>query len=174
MESLKDYVRSVPDFPQKGIIFRDITPILEDANEFQLSIKAMQALIEHTNFDAIVAPESRGFIFGAPVANNMGKAFIAVRKKGKLPGETIEEEYDLEYGTAILQMNADAITKGTKVVIIDDLLATGGTVQAITKLVERLGGVVVKICCLIELPELNGREALKEYDVESVIEFDGK
>lgn len=125
-------------------------------------------------FDVVVAPEARGFILGTPIAYNMSKSFVPVRKKGKLPAETIQEEYALEYGTAILEVHKDAISKGQKVVIVDDLLATGGTLQAIINLVEKLGGEVVKICCLIELPELNGRNNLKGYDVSSVITFDGE
>lgn len=174
MEYLKDIVRSIPDFPQKRIIFRDITPILSDPEAFQRAITCLKLLASEVDFDVIVAPEARGFIFGSALAHAMGKGFVPVRKKGKLPFETIEEEYALEYGTATLQMHKDAIQKGQRVVIVDDLLATGGTVKAICKLVERLGGEVVRICCLIELPELNGREVLKEYDVETVIEFDGK
>lgn len=174
MKYLKDIVRSILDFPQKGIIFRDITPILSDPEAFQRAITCLKLLASEVDFDVIVAPEARGFIFGSALAHAMGKGFVPVRKKGKLPFETIEEEYALEYGTATLQMHKDAIQKGQRVVIVDDLLATGGTVKAICKLVERLGGEVVRICCLIELPELNGREVLKEYDVETVIEFDGK
>lgn len=174
MKYLKDIVRSIPDFPQKGIIFRDITSVLSDPEAFQRAITCLKLLASEVDFDVIVAPEARGFIFGSALAHAMGKGFVPVRKKGKLPFETIEEEYALEYGTATLQMHKDAIQKGQRVVIVDDLLATGGTVKAICKLVERLGGEVVRICCLIELPELNGREVLKEYDVETVIEFDGK
>ena len=174
MKELRDYVRSIPNYPEEGIIFRDVTPILSDAEAFQRAITCLKLLAKEVDFDVVVAPEARGFIFGAPLAHAMGKGFVPVRKKGKLPCETIEEEYDLEYGTEILQIHKDAIKKGQRVVIVDDLLATGGTVQAIIKLVERLGGEVVKICCLIELPELNGREVLKGYDVEAAIEFDGE
>ncbi len=174
MKKLEDYVRSIPDFPEKGIIFRDVTTVLQDPEGLQLAINSMQEKLKDLEFDVIVGAESRGFIFGAPIAYNMKKSFVPVRKKGKLPCETIEESYDLEYGKATLEIHKDSIKSGQKVVIIDDLIATGGTLEAIIKLVERLGGKVVRICCLIELPELNGRKKIENYDVESVISFTGK
>lgn len=174
MKKLEDYVRSIPDFPQKGIVFRDITTVLQDAEGFKLAIDSLQENLKDVEFDIVVGPESRGFIFGTPVAYNMKKSFVLVRKKGKLPCETIEESYNLEYGQATLEVHKDAIKKGQKVVIIDDLIATGGTLEAIIKLVERLGGEVVKICCLIELPDLNGREKLKKYNLCSSIKFEGE
>lgn len=174
MKQLKDYVRSIPDFPEKGIIFRDITTVLKDSDGLQLAIDGIQEKLKDVDFDLVLGAESRGFILGAPVAYNLKKGFIPVRKKGKLPCETIEESYDLEYGKATLEIHKDAIKPGQKVVIIDDLIATGGTLQAITKLVERLGGEVSKIVCLIELPELNGKEKLEGYDVETNIIFEGK
>lgn len=174
MKQLKDYIRSIPDFPEKGIIFRDITTVLKDSDGLQLAIDSIQEKLKDVDFDLVLGAESRGFILGAPVAYSLKKGFIPVRKKGKLPCETIEESYDLEYGKATLEIHKDAIKPGQKVVIIDDLIATGGTLQAITKLVERLGGKVSKIVCLIELPELNGREKLGEYDVETNIIFEGK
>ncbi len=174
MKELKDYIRNIVDFPEKGIIYRDITTVLQDATGLQIAIDSMQKLLKDIDFDVIVAPESRGFIFGVPLAYNMKKSFVPIRKKGKLPCETIEEEYDLEYGTGVLQIHKDAILKGQKIVIIDDLIATGGTIEAMIKLVERLGGKVVKISCLIELPELGGREKLKGYDISSSIIFEGK
>lgn len=174
MKKLEDYVRSIPDFPEKGIIFRDVTTVLQDPEGLQLAINSMQEKLKDLDFDVIVGAESRGFIFGAPIAYNMKKSFVPVRKKGKLPCETIEESYDLEYGKATLEIHKDSIKSGQKVVIIDDLIATGGTLEAIIKLVERLGGKVVRICCLIELPELNGRKKIENYDVESVISFTGK
>lgn len=175
MKELKDYVRNIPDFPEKGIIFRDITTVLQDADGFQMAINSMQENLKDIDFDLILGAESRGFVFGAPIAYNMKKGFIPVRKKGKLPCETIEESYDLEYGQATLEIHKDSIKPGKKVVIIDDLIATGGTLNAIIKLVERLGGEVVKICCLIELPELNGREKIGEgYNISSSIIFEGK
>ena len=174
MKSLEEYVRNINDFPKKGIIYRDVTTVLSDADGLKLAIESMQKLLENTEFDVVVAPESRGFIFGMPIAYNMNKAFVPVRKKGKLPAETISEDYDLEYGSATLEIHKDAIRPGQKVVIIDDLVATGGTLQAIIKLVERLGGQVVKICSLIELVDLNARELLKGYEIGSCIEFKGE
>ena len=174
MKELKEYVRSIPDFPEKGIIFRDITTVLQDADGLQLAINSMQEKLNDIDFDIVVGAESRGFLFGMPIAYNLKKSFIPVRKKGKLPYETIEESYNLEYGQATLEIHKDAIRPGQKVVIIDDLIATGGTLEAIVKLVERLGGEVAKICCLIDLPELGGKEKIKNYDVETVIAFEGK
>lgn len=173
MKELKDYIRNIPDFPQKGIIFRDITPVLQEAEGLQLAIKSLQENLKNVDFNVIIAPESRGFIFGVPIAYNMNKSFVPVRKKGKLPFQTIEESYELEYGTATLELHKDSIKAGDKVVIIDDLIATGGTIEAIAKLVEKLGGEVVKINCLIELPDLKGREKLKKYDLSSCIEYEG-
>ncbi len=174
MKKLEEYVRSIPDYPEKGIIFRDITSVLQDKDSLRMSIDRMQALLDGLDIDVIVGPESRGFIFGVPIAYNLNKAFVPVRKKGKLPCETIETEYTLEYGTATVEMHKDAIKPGQKVAIVDDLIATGGTIGAITRLVERLGGEVVKIIFLIELKGLNGRDKLKGYDVDAVIKYDGK
>lgn len=174
MKKLEDYVRSIPDFPEEGIIFRDVTSILQDKDGLHLAIDKLQELVQDLDFDVVVGPESRGFIFGVPVAYNLGKAFVPVRKKGKLPCETIEREYDLEYGKAVIEMHKDAIKPGQKVVIIDDLIATGGTIEAITKLVEQLGGEVVKIIFVMELCGLKGREKLAGYNVDSVIKYEGK
>lgn len=174
MKQLEDYVRSIPDFPNKGVIFRDVSTVIGDADGFSEAIDRMIDSLEDTYFDVVVASEARGFIFGAPIAYSRGRAFVPARKKGKLPCETIREEYDLEYGTATLELHKDAIKKGQKIVIVDDLLATGGTVQAMIRLVERLGGEVVKVCCLMELPGLNGRKNLEGYDVVSIMEFDGE
>ena len=174
MKNLEEYVRNINDFPKKGIVYRDVTTVSSDADGLKLAIESMQKLLENTEFDVVVAPESRGFIFGMPIAYNMNKAFVPVRKKGKLPSETISEDYDLEYGSATLEIHKDAIKPGQKVVIVDDLVATGGTLQAIIKLVERLGGQVVKICSLIELVDLNARELLKGYEIGSCIEFKGE
>ena len=168
---LKDYVRNIPNFPKEGIQFKDITTVLQDPTGLRLAITDMQKSLVDLDFDIVVAPESRGFIFGVPIAFNTRTAFVPVRKKGKLPYETISETYDLEYGTATIEIHKDAIKAGQRVVIVDDLLATGGTLQAIINLVERLGGEVVKICCLIELSELNGRELLKGYDISSSITY---
>lgn len=174
MKRVEDYVKSIPDFPEKGIIFRDVTSVLQDADGLKLAVDEMQRKVADLDFDVIVGPESRGFIFGMPLAYNLHKPFILVRKKGKLPRETISMKYDLEYGSAVVEMHKDAIKPGQKVVIIDDLLATGGTMEAITKLVEALGGQVVRICFLLELAGLKGRERLGKYDVESVVVYEGK
>ena len=174
MKKLEEYVRSIKDFPKERIIFRDVTSVLHDADGLHLAIDEMQNKIKDIDFDVVVGPESRGFIFGVPIAYNLYKPFIPVRKKGKLPCETISEEYALEYGTAEIEIHKDAIKPGQKVVIIDDLIATGGTTEAIIKLIERLGGEVVGICFLMELKGLKGREILKGYNVESVIQYEGK
>lgn len=174
MKELKDYIRSIPDFPNKGIIYRDITTVLQDKDGLQLAINSMQDSLKGVDFDVIVGPESRGFIFGVPIAYNLNKSFVPVRKKGKLPCKTIEESYDLEYGKATIEIHKDAISKGQKVVIVDDLIATGGTIEAIIKLVERLGGEVVKIVCLIELPDLNARARLNKYDISTSVSFKGE
>ena len=174
MKELKDYVRSIPDFPEQGIIFRDITTILSDADGFHLAIEELIKLLDGVDFDVIVGAESRGFIFGAPLAYELHKPFVLVRKKGKLPCETISQDYELEYGKATIEMHKDAISKGQKVVIVDDLIATGGTIAASAKLVEQLGGEVVKIICIMELAGLKGREKLAGYDVGAVITYEGK
>ena len=174
MKPIEEYVRSIPDFPEPGIIFRDVTSVLQDADGLHLAIDLMQEKLKDVEFDVIVGPESRGFIFGVPIAYNLHKPFIPIRKKGKLPCETVSIRYDLEYGTAELEMHRYAIKPGHKVVIIDDLIATGGTNEAMVKLVEGLGGEVVKTVFLMELKGLKGRERLKGYDVESVIAYPGK
>lgn len=174
MKELKDYVRNIENFPKDGIIFRDITSVIQDPDGLKLAIDDMQNELNNLDFDLVVGPESRGFIFGVPIAYNMHKGFIPVRKKGKLPCATIEETYELEYGTATLEIHKDAIKPGDKVVIIDDLMATGGTMEAIIKLIERLGGEVVKICCVINLPALKGTEKLKKYNIYTSISFDGE
>lgn len=174
MKKLEEYVISIPDFPEPGIIFRDITSILQDPDGLKLAIDSMIKLLDGVDFDVIAGAESRGFIFGAPLAYVMHKPFVPIRKKGKLPCETVEKTYDLEYGTATIEMHKDAIQKGEKVVLLDDLIATGGTMKAAAELVEELGGEVVKMLFLIELSDLNGREVLKDYDVDSVVQFEGK
>ena len=170
MKKIEEYVRSIPDFPEPGIIFRDVTSILQDADGLKLAIDSMQDF----DVDVIVGTESRGFIFGMPIAYNLHKPFVPVRKKGKLPCETISASYDLEYGKAEIEIHKDAIKPGQKVVIIDDLIATGGTVEAAAKLIEQLGGEVVKIVFLMELAGLEGRKKLEKYDVASVIRYEGK
>jgi len=174
MKKVEDYVRTIPDFPEEGIMFRDITTVLQDGEGFHLAIDEMQKLLSDTEFDVIVGAESRGFIFGAPLAYNMKKAFVPVRKKGKLPCETIEATYELEYGTATIEMHKDSIKQGQKVVIVDDLIATGGTIEAAAKLIEQLGGEVVKIVFLLELAGLEGRKRLAKYEVETVVTYPGK
>lgn len=173
MKKVEDFVRSILDFPEPGIIFRDITTILQDSEGLHLAIDQLIAMLDGVDFDVIVGPESRGFIFGVPVAYMLHKGFVPVRKKGKLPCETISAEYDLEYGSAVIEMHKDSIKPGQKVVIVDDLIATGGTIEAITSLVEQLGGEVVKICFVMELKGLKGRERLKKYDVETLIAYEG-
>ena len=174
MKPIEEYVRSIPDFPEPGIIFRDVTSVIQDPDGLKLSIDLIQEKLEGLDFDVVVGPESRGFIFGMPIAYNLHKSFVPVRKKGKLPCETVSVEYDLEYGSAVIEMHKDAIKPGQKVVIIDDLMATGGTIEAIIKLIESLGGEVVKTVFLMELAGLNGRDKIKGYDVDSVIVYSGK
>ena len=173
MKELKDFVTEIPDFPKEGIIFRDVTTILSDPEGLHMAIDGLVDMMKDVDFDLVLGSESRGFIFGAPVAYAMNKGFILVRKKGKLPRETISESYALEYGTATLEMHKDAIKPGQKVVIIDDLVATGGTTEAVIRMVEREGGKVVKIGFVIELAGLKGREKLKGYDVDSRIIYEG-
>ena len=174
MKPIEEYVRSIPDFPEPGIIFRDVTSILQDADGLKLAIDSMQDCLKDTDVDVIVGTESRGFIFGVPIAYNLHKPFVPIRKKGKLPRETVSVSYDLEYGSAEIEMHKDSIKPGQKVVIVDDLIATGGTIEAAIKLVEQLGGEVVKVVFLMELAGLKGRERLNGYDVASVICYDGK
>ena len=174
MKKIEEYVRSIPDFPEPGIIFRDITSVLQDADGLQLAIDSMIKLLDGVDFDVVAGTESRGFIFGVPIAYEMHKPFVPVRKKGKLPCETISQSYDLEYGQATIEMHKDSIKPGQKVVLVDDLIATGGTIEAAIKLVELLGGEVVKVIFLMELAGLKGRERLKGYDVASVITYEGK
>ena len=174
MKKMEDYVRTIPDFPEPGIMFRDVTSVIQDPDGLTLAIDSMDELIKDVDYDVIVGAESRGFIFGTPIAYKNHKSFVLARKKGKLPCETIEETYALEYGTATVEMHKDAIKPGQKDVIVDDLIATGGTIEAIIKMVERLGGVVVKVVFLMELAGLEGRKKLAGYDVASVITYPGK
>ena len=174
MKKIEDYVRSIPDFPEPGIIFRDVTSILQDADGLKLAIDSMQECLKDTDVDVIVGTESRGFMFGVPIAYNLHNPFVPVRKKAKLPCETVSRTYDLEYGSATIEMHRDSIKPGQKVAVIDDLIATGGTVEAVVKLIEELGGEVVKIVFLMELAGLKGREKLAGYDVASVIRYEGK
>ncbi len=174
MKKLEEYVKSIPDFPEKGIIFRDITTVLQDAEGFKLAVDTMQEKVKDLEFDVIAGPESRGFIFGTPIAYNLNKPFVPIRKKGKLPRETVEIEYELEYGKAVIEMHKDALLPGQKVLIVDDLVATGGTTKAMINLIESMGAQVVGVVVLIELAGLKGREVLKGYRLESAICYDGK
>lgn len=174
MKDLKDFVRTIPDFPEPGIMFRDITSVCQSPEGFKLAIDKMTELVDDLEYDVVAGAESRGFIFGAPIAYNKNKSLVLIRKKGKLPCETIEQSYDLEYGQATIEIHKDAITKGQKVLLVDDLIATGGTLEAMVKLIEKLGGEVVGILCLLELAGLNGRDKLKGYRVESAISYEGK
>ncbi|MBO5239504.1 MAG: adenine phosphoribosyltransferase [Lachnospiraceae bacterium] len=174
MKKLEDYVVTIPDFPEPGIMFRDVTSVIQDAEGLRLAIDSLQGLLDGIDFDVLVGAESRGFIFGMPIAYNMHKPFVLVRKKGKLPRETVSKEYALEYGTAEIEMHKDAIKPGQKVVLVDDLIATGGTMKAAAELVEELGGEVVKVIFLMELAGLHGRDVLSGYDVDAVITYEGK
>ncbi|MBP5427156.1 MAG: adenine phosphoribosyltransferase [Clostridiales bacterium] len=169
---LKQKLRHVMNFPKEGIDFIDITTVLQDADALADCMDKMKKEIDKfEDFELVVGPESRGFIFGTPIACALKKGFIPVRKKGKLPYKTISENYELEYGFDVLEMHQDAIKKGQKVIIVDDLLATGGTTETIIKLVERLGGIVVGVVYFVELTELRGRENLKGYNVSSLVQF---
>jgi len=171
MEYLKNKIRSIENFPEEGVIFRDITTLLKDAEGMKAAIDEMTKKLEGVDFDIILGPESRGFIFGMPVAYNMGKGFVPVRKKGKLPAEVVSKEYALEYGTATIEMHKDAIQPGQKVVIVDDLMATGGTAKAIVEMVEEMGAEVAAMLFLIELDFLEGRKVLPGYKIESIIHY---
>lgn len=168
---LNTLIRDVENFPKEGILFKDITPLLQDAKGLQESIDKMEESVQDVDFDIVIGPESRGFIFGVPLAYKLQKGFVPVRKPGKLPYETIGQSYDLEYGSNTIEMHIDAIKPGQKVIIADDLLATGGTTKAIVDLVEKLGGEVVKIVYLIELEGLNGRELLKGQNIVSLLKY---
>ena len=168
---LKDKIRSIENYPQEGVIFRDITTLLKDAEGMKEAIDQMTAKLEGIDFDLVLGPESRGFIFGMPVAYNMGKGFVPVRKAGKLPAEVVSKEYALEYGTATIEMHKDAIQPGQKVVIVDDLMATGGTAKAIVEMVEEMGGEVAALLFLIELDFLEGRKVLPDYKIDAVIHY---
>lgn len=173
MNNLKEYIITIPDFPEKGIMFRDVTGILNDAEGFKLAINSLAEKLNGLSFDIIAGTESRGFIFGAPLAYMFNKPFVPIRKKGKLPREVISKEYALEYGTSEIEIHIDAVKPGQKVVIIDDLIATGGTIKTAAELIEELGGNVIKLLFIIELEGLNGRELLKKYDVDSIIKYEG-
>lgn len=171
VESIKSKIRSIPDFPQEGVLFRDITTLLKDAEGWHTAIDAMQKTVEDLEFDTILGPESRGFIFGATLAYSLHKGFVPVRKPGKLPAKFISTSYALEYGEAELQIHEDALYAGQKVIVVDDLLATGGTAQAVIRLVESVGVEVVGVLFLIELKDLKGREVLQGYPVYSIVQY---
>ena len=174
MKDVKDYIRSIPDFPEKGIIFRDITSLLQDADGLRLAIDKMQECVAAEKVDIIAGTESRGFIFGMPIAYNLHMPFIPIRKKGKLPCQTISIDYTLEYGgVTTLEIHKDAIKPGQRVALIDDLMATGGTLEASVKLIEELGGIVAVIVTLIELPALSGREHIKNIPIRSIVSYEG-
>ena len=168
---LKAYIRDIPDFPKEGIIFRDITPLLKDRGAFKAAIDQLCELVKDVNFDLIIAPEARGFILGAAMAYRLGKGFVPVRKPGKLPYKTVYEEFELEYGTDQLHIHVDAVKEGQSVLIVDDVLATGGTASALGRLVKKIGGEVSAMVFLIELTFLNPRERLQGYRVESLIKY---
>ena len=169
--NLKKYIKDIPDFPEPGVLFRDVTPLLADKDAYQESIRLLSDFAKEKKVDLVVGPEARGFLFGCPVALTLNCGFVPVRKPGKLPREVVSQSYDLEYGSNEIQMHSDSIQPGQNVLIVDDLLATGGTVDAAVSLIEKMGGNVVGIAFLIELEALKGRELLKDYDVYSVLKY---
>ncbi|WDC83634.1 adenine phosphoribosyltransferase [Caloramator sp. mosi_1] len=170
--NLVEKIRIIEDFPKKGISFKDVTTLLKDGEAFKYAVDKMIEYAKDKNIDLVVGPEARGFVFGTPVAYGLGVGFVPVRKPGKLPADTLKYEYDLEYGSDCLEIHKDAIKPGQRVLIVDDLLATGGTIASVANLVEQLGGEVVGMCFLIELTGLNGREKLAKYNVESLIKYE--
>ena len=174
MKKLEEYVRTIPDFPEEGVMFRDITTVLQDADGLKLAIDSMQELVKDLDFDIVAGAESRGFIFGTSIAYNLHKPLVLIRKKGKLPAETVSAEYDLEYGKAVIEMHKDSVKPGQKVLIVDDLIATGGTTKASIDLIESLGGQVAGVLVLMELAGLKGREMLKGYRLDSALVYLGK
>lgn len=173
MEDVKALIRTIPDFPKPGIQFRDVTTLFLDPEGTQAAVKELCRRLEGVDFDVIAGAEARGFIIGSMMAYEMGKPFVLIRKAGKLPGDTVSETYDLEYGTATIEVHKDSLKPGQKVVLVDDLLATGGTMMAAAHLVEKLGAEVARMMFMIDLPALNGHETLKDYKVETLISFEG-
>jgi adenine phosphoribosyltransferase len=169
---LREKIRIIDGFPKEGISFKDITTVLQDGEAFKYTIDLIYNNVKDKNIDVIVGPEARGFLLGTPLAYLLGVGFVPIRKPGKLPAETIRFEYDLEYGSDVLEIHKDAIKPGQRVLIVDDLLATGGTVAATTKLIEKLGGIVASVNFVVELTELNGRGKLEGYDVDSLVKYD--
>jgi len=174
MSELRESIRSIPDYPKQGIVFRDITSLLSDPEMLRKAVDKLKSPYENQGIDCVVGIESRGFIFGSILAYLLGASFIPVRKKGKLPYKTISETYSLEYGTDTLEIHEDAVKQDQKVLIVDDLLATGGTVSATSRLIEKLGGKICGICFLIELSFLDGRGKLGDYPIHSLIDFDSE
>ena len=174
LSKLEDYVITIPDFPKEGIMFRDVTGILVHPDGLKIATDELIKCLENVEFDAIASVEARGFVFGAPVAYAMGKPLIMIRKRGKLPRETVTKEYQLEYGTATIEIHKDDLKPGQRIVLLDDLMATAGTFKAAIELMESMGASVVKVLCLMELKGLKGREVLKDYEVESLIQYEGK
>lgn len=170
--NLYEKIRIIEDFPKKGISFKDVTTLLKDGEAFKYSVDKIIEYAKDKNIDLVVGPEARGFVFGTPVAYGLGVGFVPVRKPGKLPADTLKYEYDLEYGSDCLEIHKDAIKPGQRVLIVDDLLATGGTIASVANLVEQLGGEVAGMCFLIELTGLNGREKLSKYNVESILKYE--
>ncbi len=171
---IKEWGNTIPDFPEPGVMFRDVTSVLQDADGLQLAIDSMQDLVKDLEYDIVAGAESRGFIFGTPIAYNNHKPFVLIRKKGKLPADTVSVEYDLEYGKAVIEMHKDSIKPGQKVLVVDDLIATGGTTEAMIKLIESLGGIVVGVVVMMELAGLNGRDRIEGYRLDAVITYEGK
>ncbi|MCF0128107.1 MAG: adenine phosphoribosyltransferase [Pseudobutyrivibrio sp.] len=174
MKTVEDYIKSIPDFPEPGVIFRDVTSLIKEPEGFKLAIDELIKLLDGVDFDVIAAAESRGFVFAAPLAYALGKPLVLIRKAGKLPRETVSTSYELEYGKATIEVHKDDLLPGQKVVLMDDILATGGTIEASIRLVEELGAEVAKILILMELAGFNGRERLAKYDLNSVIVYEGK
>ena len=169
--NIADYIAEIPDYPKPGVLFRDLTTLLADGEAFHEAIEQMAAKVADLDFDVIIGSEARGFLFGTPLAYKLRKPFALVRKKGKLPRQTVSADYALEYGTATLEMHRDSIKPGQKVLIVDDLMATGGTIQAMAQLTETLGGTVAGVLVLMELKDLGCREILKDYRLESVVVY---
>lgn len=171
---LSQYIRNIPDFPKKGIVFRDITTLLRDKDALKYALNELYNFVKDNKIDKVVGVESRGFVFGGLLAEKLDAGFVPIRKPGKLPGDTIKETYVLEYGVDSIEIHSDAIKSGDKVLMHDDLLATGGTMEAACKLVEKLGGEIIQVSFLVELAFLNGREKLTKYDVRSLILYDSE
>jgi adenine phosphoribosyltransferase len=174
MENIKKTIRTIPHFPMKGIMFRDITTLLKDANAFKETIDALVDRYRHQSFDVVAGIESRGFIIAGVIAYLLGKGFIPIRKPGKLPAETYRVDYELEYGNDAIEMHKDSVNQGSRVLIVDDLLATGGTMKAACEIIEKAGGDVVECAFIVDLPDLKGREKLKDYQVFTLVEFEGE